>query len=134
MARGPRPQDDQELVGRALWLVLLRCLGPWTATKAAVAEAGVPPRLQEAAVGRIHRKLKDELHRIQREGRTSAQRDLEAYDARLAAFQTAFPEAWAAIAAEGASVDLDAAYAVVNWLLTDGRWRDLSPGVPEVPT
>ena len=89
-------------------LVLLRGLGRWTATKAAVAEAGVPPRMQEAAVERVYRKLVDELHRIQREGRTSAQRDLEAYDARLAAFQTAFPEAWAAIAAAGASVDLGA--------------------------
>jgi hypothetical protein len=130
MPRGPRPHDDHQLVERALWLVLLRGLGHWTATKAAVAEARVQPHLQDAAVQRIYRKLVAELHRIQREGRTSSQLDLEAYDARLAAFQTAFPEGWAAIAAEGTPVDLDAAYAVVNWLLTNGRWRDLLPLTP----
>jgi hypothetical protein len=130
MPRGARPHDDQQLVQRALWLVLLRDLGNWTATKAVVAEARGQPHLQDAAVQRIYRKLVAELRRIQREGRTSAQRDLEAYDARLAAFQTAFPEGWAAITAEGTSADLDAAYAVVNWLLTNGRWRDLLPLTP----
>jgi hypothetical protein len=119
--RGPQPRDDAALVDRAAFLVLLRGVSRWAACKGAVAEANIPPEQQDAATSRVYRKLVAELQRIQCEGRTRAQLDIEAYEARLEAFAAIFPS----IAADGTSVDVAAALSVFEWLATSGRWREL---------